>query len=315
MSKVSTDRWWNVLLAGLLIWLLFFCVELPQSAPAPSGTSPQVFIQPAKGQKEMHIRSVSFSPKGTSLLIACSDDKLRVFQLPECRLVRTLQPFKGEVAGINDDEELLLETVEDHRSENPRPQIRLWNFSSGKVIRDVPLRNIENSRSVSACLSRNGRYIAFSPDNTGEVTIYRVSPWSKVTTYQDEWDWKVYDLHFLGDKYFIFYGHYDCLAVVDMETRKRVWSLCGEFEDKIGLGTIGRSLHVASQTNYAIASGGGALCLVELDSQTGKGKVKKMAYDEPSDVRIAPNGKFFVAEDERDDRVTIYNAETFQPLT
>jgi WD40 repeat protein len=102
------------------------------------------------------VLDLSFSPDSTKVVTACEDGKLRIFSVPDWKLLQTLTGHHGPVhwAEFSPDGKLLVSAGEDRTA-------RVWSVDDGKL-----QQTLEESKDplLTVSFSPNGEYFAASSE-------------------------------------------------------------------------------------------------------------------------------------------------------
>ena len=130
-------------------------------------------------QTNTRARSVIFLP-GNALAAALFDDTIKLWQVPQDRLITTLQGHQGWVRSISasDDGSLLASASDDNT-------IRIWRVSDGKPLLTLD-KDTQGVRAVA--LSPDGKLVAGALEDK-TVRVWRVSDGKPLYTLVGHTDW------------------------------------------------------------------------------------------------------------------------------
>jgi WD40 repeat protein len=115
------------------------------------------FVDSLRGHQGT-VLDLSFSPDSTKVVTACEDGKLRIFSVPDWKLLQTLTGHHGPVhwAEFSPDSKLLVSAGEDRTA-------RVWSVEDGKLE-----QTLEESKEplLTVSFSPNGEYFAASSEKT-----------------------------------------------------------------------------------------------------------------------------------------------------
>lgn len=139
-------------------WLLLAHVESNASPdPIVVDVGTKKFVDVLKGHKAT-VLSMNFSDDGQRLVTACEDGEIRVFSVPDWKLLQTLSGHAGPVhwAEFSADGKLIASAGEDKTA-------RIWSSGDGRL-----LQTLEESRLplVTVAFSPDGGSVAASAEDT-----------------------------------------------------------------------------------------------------------------------------------------------------
>ena len=131
-------------------------------------------------QTNTRVRSVVFLPGSDTLAAALFDNTIKLWQVPQDRLITTLQGHQGWVRSISasDDGSLLASASDDNT-------IRVWRVSDEKPLLTLN-KNTQGVRAVA--LSPDGQLVAGALEDK-TVRVWRVSSGEPVYTLVGHMDW------------------------------------------------------------------------------------------------------------------------------
>ncbi|PYV15347.1 MAG: hypothetical protein DMG21_15250 [Acidobacteria bacterium] len=147
-------------------WLLLAQIATSsQPNPVVVRLSEHQFVDSLAGHGAS-VLSMAFSRDSKQVVTACEDGKVRVFSVPDWKLVRTLEGHTGPVhwAEFSADANWIVSGGEDGT-------VRVWSTADGKL-----LETLEEARApvLSVAFSPDSRFVAASTEST--VLIWRRQP-------------------------------------------------------------------------------------------------------------------------------------------
>lgn len=142
-------------------WLLLAQIETNSSPnPVVVSTRRRQFVDVLPGHHGT-VLSMTFSPDGNILETSCEDGKVRLWSVPDWKLLRTLSGNLGPVhwAEFSPDGHYLASAGEDDT-------VRIWDVSTGKL-----LQTLEESKQplLTVAFSPDGHYLAATSENEVHV--------------------------------------------------------------------------------------------------------------------------------------------------
>lgn len=138
-------------------WLLLAQIQ-GNTTPDPIVVqlSAHKFVDSLRGHRGT-VLGIAFSRDSKSVLTACEDGKVRVWSVPDWKLLQTLSGHSGPVhwAEFSDDGRWIASAGEDHT-------VRIWSASDGKLVQTLA----ESPEPLcTVAFSPDGRYVAASSES------------------------------------------------------------------------------------------------------------------------------------------------------
>lgn len=142
-------------------WLLLGQIEMSSSPdPVVVRLSDKQFVDSLRGHQGT-LLSLGFSRDGTKVVTACEDGKVRVFSVPNWKLLATLAGHQGPVhwADFSPDGKWIASAGEDST-------VRIWSAEDGK-----PAQTLDDMKApvLSLAFSPDGEYLAASSESVVQV--------------------------------------------------------------------------------------------------------------------------------------------------